>query len=405
MKIFFDLTSGRLNKKSFNLRRCFIRNIHPSDAKTKIDADEKKDRTWINSPQGRSQMMKLVNHSPPMQHILPVDMNDYIQQRYGIISSSDSLENRILSSLLTFPLSLSLGINQIFGVIPKFPLKLFDLNVLVVGARSEATLPKLWWKETLVCCPSLRHLNIQFMGPHHNHITSPPSSNNPITAHIDFQPFTLEWTTLNKSNSMIIEEDANHEEFEDSPTCSDSCNNEHALSGIDNLHFDGRRKLTVSNLRGGRCKLHEYADLDQLSNRFDLFVLFNPGYGSTSLQDSWKDSMKWLIRSKKPVLCTSHSEYDMSRDLKMLESYIDVGDNDINSSTDEYVDESVVYDDDYENNSGVVSSRGKANRRWYVKPDLNSFRSQRSTFDPREDHLARVVTTNEHIYSFQIIDE
>ena len=403
MKLFRISPSSISRKAPFDLRNCFIvRNIS-SDAKNEIDADENKSRMWMNSPEGRSQMVKLVSHSLPEHHILPVDMNDYIQQRYGSVSSCNSSEVRILSSLLTFPLTLSLGINQVFGVVPKYPGKLFDLNVLVVGARSEATLPKLWWKETLVCCPSLRHLNIQFMGPHHNLTTSLPSSKNQITGHVDnFQPFTLQWNTLKETHSMIMAEDTNHEELDDAPTSIGTCSNDHTLRGAEMLDLDRRRKLTVSNLIGGRCKLHEYTDSDLLLSRIDLFVLYNPGYGSEWLKESWKDSIQWLIRSKKPVLCTSHSKYDMSRDLKILESYIKESGVD-SSIKSEYLDESVVYDEDCEDQ--MNNSSFAADSRWYVKPDLNSFRSQKRTFDHREDDLAKVVTTNEHIYSFQIIGE
>lgn len=403
MKI-FRISPSRISRKApFDLRKFYlVRNAYSNDAKSEIDEDENKSRMWMNSPQGRSQMVKLVSHSLPEHHILPVDMNDYIQQRYGSVSCCNSSEVRILSSLLTFPLTMSLGINQVFGVVPKYPGKLFDLNVLVVGARSEATLPKLWWKETLVCCPTLRHLNLQFMGPHHNLTTSLPSSKNQISGHMDtFQPFTLEWDTLKETQKMIIE-DADHQELDDAITPIATCIDDNTLRGTDMLDLDRRRKLTVSNLIGGRCKLHDYTDPDQLLSRIDLFVLFNPGYGSTWLKESWRESMQWLIRSKKPLLCTSHSKYDMSRDLEALETYI--RENGLNSTIkSEHLDESAVYDEDSDhhmNNNGLA-----ANSRWYVKPDLNSFRSQRRTFDHREDDLAKIVTTNQHVYSFQIIGE
>ena len=148
------------------------------------------------------------------------------------------------------------------------------------------------------------------------------------------------------------------------------------------------------------------------------------GYGSSVLEESWKDSIQLLLNSGKPVLCTAHSKFDMERDLKALKSYIESSSEKLqhqqqsyhtNSVTDasNKIDESwlpplefdtsIVYDDDDDDDTYSASSNdNRANVRWYLKPDLNSFHSSKQTFDIKESTGAQIVTTNQYIYCFHL---
>ena len=78
--------------------------------KSAIDLQNKSDQQWAASEEGRSRMMKHINQGWPVTHVLPVDMSDYMNQRFKIKKSPSIMsqensesETRIVSSLLTFP--------------------------------------------------------------------------------------------------------------------------------------------------------------------------------------------------------------------------------------------------------------------------------------------------------------
>lgn len=68
---------------------------------------------------------------------------------------------RIISSILTFPLSLSYGIQSILSNYNKDSRK--TLKVLILGARSESSLPIHWWKDSLYSSDKFQNLQIEFM--------------------------------------------------------------------------------------------------------------------------------------------------------------------------------------------------------------------------------------------------
>jgi mitochondrial splicing suppressor protein 51 len=49
------------------------------------------------------------------------------------------------------------------------------------------------------------------------------------------------------------------------------------------------------------------------------FVLFNPGIGHPNLRDAWQPTLEMIIESGRPLLLTSFSTQDQSRDLEVLD--------------------------------------------------------------------------------------
>jgi hypothetical protein len=97
-----------------------------------------------------------------------VNMSHGSHGAFGSIGNQqikETPQGRVLSSLLTFPLTLSYAISHVYRALypwmslPEIPIeerkKLF--NVLVVGARSESSLPLTWWKEGLYNFDSIPH--------------------------------------------------------------------------------------------------------------------------------------------------------------------------------------------------------------------------------------------------------
>ena len=254
---------------------------------------------------------------------------------------------------------------------------------------------------------------------------------------IDSQPFLLNWNNLIENKDSMLTHDDNQfniSEFSNIPSDDNTQEIKQQHHETARVITSSTRQLKISNLYNGNCKLHEYKGHDgetaeSLMERYDMFVLYNPGYGSLALQESWKETLMMLVNSRKPVLCTAHSKYDMNRDLSILKSnYFQCNVNatatsanqkhdkyDINNNQQpfEYNDESVVYDEDvdtidsangslHEKTTPSQSEAAAANIRWYIKPELNSFHSSKQTYDGKEDEEARVVTTNQYIYCFHL---
>ena len=47
------------------------------------------------------------------------------------------------------------------------------------------------------------------------------------------------------------------------------------------------------------------------------------GFGASDvMKTQWKDSLLLLLHTRKPILCTAHSERDLDRDLAFLDSLL-----------------------------------------------------------------------------------
>jgi len=192
-----------------------------------------------------------------------------------------------------------------------------DINVLVLGARSESSLPALWWQEALVAASPVvgKALHISLMGP-----------------------------------GLLAKPQQQAAEFK-----------------------HGGKSLTVRHVEGGACLFHEHPAHMKLLLQTDLFVLFNPGFGSTqALQTSWMPTLHLLLMCRKPILATAHSAWDLKRDLAQLEK--------ITNDTDE-------------------QDLGEP-LEFLIPPHHSPFASTKRTHDAKEDQEAQIVTTNEFCYAF-----
>ena len=310
--------------------------------KSIIEKRTEQDKQWAKTDQCKQLLNKVMALPLPLQLIQSIDMVSYYNQVLNLSQPLTDCELRFLSSLATFPLTLSYGINSIKHTNNNTSTiqSNSDISCLIIGARAEASLPKLYWKKSLITLksPQINNLTINMMGLHLPLTISTSSSSSKSTAAlIRPKPFQLSYTY----------------QASDSPT--------------NNLL---KRRLTVDNIIDGRCSFHEHPNVNQLLNTDNLFVLFNPGYGSISLQSSWEPTIKRLIESKRPILATAHSLYDLNRDIKQL---------------------------------NILSKRYGIDIEYLIEPILNPYASTRVTYDDREEVGARVVTTNQYIYGFRAL--
>jgi len=56
--------------------------------------------------------------------------------------------------------------------------------------------------------------------------------------------------------------------------------------------------------------------------KWDGFILFNPGIGHPNLQESWEATIKFILKTRQPLLLTAHSNIDARRDYAILKSMI-----------------------------------------------------------------------------------
>lgn len=188
------------------------------------------------------------------------DMRDYVQQRGFSGVQSDASSLRTLSSLLAFPLTLALGVRNIFGGHRR------SLKVVVVGARSESNLPMTWWREALCAC-DVDSIELIMTGP------------------------GLKPTSRQEA--------------------------EVAFTGGGGGGGGKARIVKHVSAADGHV-LHEHPNRMRLLMEADLFVLFNPGLGSAALRHSWEPSVELLLDTRKPVLCSAHGPHDLKRDVSAV---------------------------------------------------------------------------------------
>ncbi|KAL3827299.1 hypothetical protein ACHAXA_005045 [Cyclostephanos tholiformis] len=85
---------------------------------------------------------------------------------------------------------------------------------------------------------------------------------------------------------------------------------------------------------------------------WDGYALFNPGLGHPNLRGMWHQTLKFLLRTDKPMLITAHSIIDASRDREVLEETITADDDGSSFCCSELP---LVYDDNpYASRMGFV---------------------------------------------------
>ena len=222
------------------------------------------------------------------------------------------------------------------------------LNVLVIGARAESSLPALWWRECVAsCCPSGAidgGLHIGLIGPDLQTMRANPVTNE---IEVDLHPH------------MFATNDAPSRQHLD----------------MEGHSANDRIRAKVYHVPEGRQMLHDHPAHMKLLLHTDLFVLFNPGLGHKYLSKSWEQTMELLCMTKKPVLCTAHSLRDLNRDRQFLET--------LTSATD--ADEQDLGEP----------------LEFLFEPHENPFASSRRTVDEREESGAQIVTTNQYIHAFR----
>ena len=283
------------------------------------------DRTWSQGPGAKKMMSLMLTKTTDSSTFdmsaakrKDLDLSSYIANRGFIPEGLVDCESakRTAAATMTFPLTLSYGLRRIFSAREE---KKDVLNVLVLGARSESSLPSIWWKESLLSGLDVvgKSLSISLMGPG-------------LQQQTQKQPHGSSFSHNDKS-------------------------------------------VTVRHVEGGAVVFHDHPIHMKFLLETDLFVLFNPGFGSTKqLQESWAPTLRLLLMTRKPVLATAHSAWDLKRDLARLES--------------------LTNEEDHQDLGEPIE--------FVIPPHANPMASAKRTYDAKEEAEAQVVVTNQFCYSF-----
>lgn len=282
------------------------------------------DLVWLREANHNLELQAILNE--PSDHIISKDIGEYITTRgFGQTSQFSRFQEvtlRMASMSLSYPLTVSYCARHLLKEQP-----LEELNVLVLGARSEAVLPKIWWRESLVASEEYDRLTLIFMGPDIRHVLQ-----------------------------FSHDSDVNSISWSSKP-----------------LESGDEREVNFLEVENSFVKLHEHEHAEELTSAVDFIVLFNPGFGSEYLKKDWEPTLRLLLNSRKPIIATASSTYDLKRDLKQL---------DIISS---------------QENKGLH----KDPISMLIQPHLNPFRCLRKHYDDKEEFPASLLAANQYIYCFQ----
>lgn len=309
------MTRGLCVRRSMAIaatRRNGLRSVHTWPATVAAVQEENRlDRAWATQ-RAQCTPSAMWTPSPASGDRIhaPATMMEYIAAReFAGVAEPPSM--RLLSSMLTYPLTASYGIRKVFKN------NLDRINICVVGSRKESSLPHKWWEEMLLTCET-RAISVSMVGP-------------------GLQPSRQPRLSVSKE--------------------------------IGGYRRDFSKKYGNEDV----CTLHEHRDVRSILLHTNLFVLYNPGLGSAPLLENWKPTLQLLLQTKKPILCTSHCEHDMQRDLSAIRA---------------------VAEEESDPEQGDPLE-------FLLEPGENPFRSLQSSYDQTETPDAQITNCNYGIYAFQ----
>lgn len=134
-----------------------------------------------------------------------------------------------------------------------------------IGARAEASLPVMYWRESLIML-----------------LENPSTDPRSCQYHLDF----VGPDTVRHPDVTLL------------------------------FHHGSPFSLTLKWFRPGL--FHERIETDRIED-YDGFILLNPGLGHPFLREDWLPTMEVILKSQKPILVTAHSDLDVQREKQCWE--------------------------------------------------------------------------------------
>jgi hypothetical protein len=235
-------------KKSYtNINHTFRRHCHDffsyEEEQSIVEKEIETDTLWLKSEEA-IQMMKLGRKEPTI-YIKSENMHEHISQRgYSSAMANPSTE-RVLSSCMTYPLTLAYAQKLLY------PNLRSNIKVLIIGARAESNLPTIWWLESLYSNNKSQNISIKMIGPELQKAKNQNSNDNESNCR------SVEWLNFE------IPRDQNAQGISTSPFSYKSSK--------------PKVKITVPYDNEGTKLLHENKEMMELLQWADMFVMYNPG--------------------------------------------------------------------------------------------------------------------------------
>jgi hypothetical protein len=218
-----------------------------------IEKELVEDNKWIKSD-AALQTMRL-GRDAPVKYTASEDMHQHIIARGYAAGTHCESSRRVLSSCLTFPLTLSYAHHLLFPALSS------KMNVLVVGARAESSLPLIWWIDCLYNNRHLHDVTVEMIGPGLRN----PSTEEAATQTGDAILKVFEWKHSEGLSSDLNQSDSSAESARSIPMYP-------------------RVTLSKSHSAANVRLLHETDNHHKLLQWADVFLLYNPGELCISLR-------------------------------------------------------------------------------------------------------------------------
>jgi len=230
--------------------------------------------------------------TPPLSLLSMTRLEDYYQWRnwkFPVSTTEDKqLAHALVSHVLSAPLTCALFYAHLTRQQKQRPQPLEARHHwCCVGARAEATLPLEFWNELLVAICHDSH------DDDHKNATNSNTEHEPLDITIDFVGPDIYPQMLSQSLTY-----------------------QHLT-----LHLNWLYKGYLHDYVKKAEEKHHHHD------KWNGFVLLNPGLGHPNLREGWKPTLDYLFRrdvsighEQHPILLTAHSELDAQRDWNVLVS-------------------------------------------------------------------------------------
>lgn len=285
-----------------------------NNARKVVAIEKQLEKEWMMRPES-SALFERWLQSVPHDHIHQENLLMHIRTRGTAGEVEDNSPTfRVLSSLLSNPLTLAYGLRSVFLQ------KMKNIKVLGIGMRSESQLPINWWRETIIAGVGVDEIEFEMVGPD-------------MTPKHNITRCVFQSKKTGKISQLM-------------------------------LSAPSENKILFHNQKSAREKLLNT----------NVIILFNPGFGANDImRHQWRETLVMLLLSRKPIICTAHSEADLARDTHFIHELA-------------------------KKECGLLEEQFE----FILPPHTNPFRSHSKTFDPNEPKANFVVSTNHSIYAIRM---
>jgi len=230
-----------------------------------------------------------------------------------------NMAHALLSHTLTFPLTLAHNLDHFLVNLVQHQQPKHDRDAITtvrlccIGARAEANLPLKMWREFLIYT-TFKHLNIACCSG---------SGTRNINYIIDFIgpdiPKSMKTRSISyNSHELIMNYHSGYFHqyiYEDYKKKKEIHHD--AANNINNSNEDNKDDNNNSKNNSNNIKI-----TTELLNKWDGFILFNPGIGHDHLKKAWMPTLRFILKTNKAIISTAHSKLDSERDLMLWKDFI-----------------------------------------------------------------------------------